>query len=67
MKDLPNTDSGLFPKEYMDNPVTKVRVTIDMEIREEDHADLDIHLVEAYRKFSEITKGNITGGKAEEL
>ena len=51
----------------MDNPVTKVRVTIDMEIREEDHADLDIHLVEAYRKFSEITKGNITGGKAEEL
>ena len=23
MKDLPNTDSGLFPKEYMDKPVTE--------------------------------------------
>lgn len=74
MKDLPNTDSGLFPKKYMDKPVvkdeddiTKVRITIDMDIREGDFMDLDIHLVEAYRKFSEITKGNITGGKVEEL
>lgn len=67
MKDLPNTDSGLFPKEYMDNPVSKIRVVIDMDIRADDLADLDIHLVEAYRKFSEITRGNITGGKVEEL
>lgn len=50
-----------------DSSITKVRVVINMDIREEDFADLDIHLVEAYRKFSEITKGNITGGKVEEL
>lgn len=47
--------------------ITHVRVVIDMDIRESDFADLDIHLVEAYRKFSEITKGNITGGKVEEI
>jgi len=47
--------------------ITHVRIVIDMDIRESDFADLDIHLVEAYRKFSEITKGNITGGKVEEL
>jgi hypothetical protein len=51
----------------MKEPVTHVRITIDMDIKEDDFADLDIHLVEAYRKFSEITKGNITGGKVEEL
>lgn len=67
MKDLPNTDSGLFPKEYMDNPVTKVRITIDMDMHESDFLDLDYNLVIAYRKFSEITKGNITGGKVEEI
>ena len=47
--------------------ITHVRVVIDMDIRESDFADLDIRLVEAYRKFSEITKGNITCGKVEEL
>ena len=53
--------------EVTDCSMTHVRIVIDMDIREEDFADLDIHLVEAYRKFSEITKGNITGGKVEEI
>lgn len=47
--------------------ITHVRIVIDMDIKESDFADLDIHLVEAYRKFSEITKGNITGGRVKEL
>ena len=50
-----------------DSSIIKVRVVIDMNMKEEDCADLDIHLVEAYRKFSEITKGNIVGGKVEEI
>lgn len=54
-------------KELEECSTTHVRVVIDMDIKEEDFADLDIHLVEAYRKFSEITKGNITGGKVEEI
>ena len=55
------------PVEKIGDDITKVRITIDMGIREEDFINLDIHLVEAYRKLSEITKGNITGGKVEEL
>jgi len=55
------------PVEKIGDDITKVRITIDMDMREEDFMDLDIHLVEAYKKFSEITKGNITGGKVEEL
>ena len=55
------------PVEKIGDDITKVRITIDMDIREEDFNNLDINLVEAYRKFSEITKGNITGGKVEEL
>ena len=54
-------------EELEDCSITHIRIVIDMDIKEEDFADLDIHLVEAYRKFSKITKGNITGGKVEEL
>ena len=67
MKDLSGTDSDLFPKKYMDIPVTHIRFTIDMEMKKSDHADLEYCLVEAYRKFSEITKGNITCAKVTEL
>ena len=45
--------------ELADCSITHVRIVIDMDIREKDFADLDIHLVEAYRKFSEITKGKV--------
>ena len=54
-------------KELTDCSITHIRIVIDMDIKESDFTNLDIHLVEAYRKFSEITKGNITGGKVEEL
>ena len=67
MKDVCVTDAGLLPKEYGSNPITHVRIVIDMDMHESDFLDLDYNLVEAYRKFSEITKGNITGGKVEEI
>ena len=47
--------------------ITKIRITIDMELKNKDFKNLDYNLVWAYRKFSEIIKGNITGGKVEEL
>ena len=60
--------TGEVPKEWLDfSETTKVKVTIEMELTNEDFSNLDVHLVEAYRKFSEITKGNITGGKVEEV
>lgn len=47
--------------------MTKVKLTIEMEMHEEDFESLLNHTaVETYRAVSEITKGNIVLGKIEE-
>lgn len=55
------------PIEVDDKSIIKAKITLDVEFKNKDFEDLENNLVFAYRKFSEITKCNIVGGKVEEL